>query len=195
MHPEGARQEAVTTETQRHRGGRNDSPRRSRRARRKEEKKQFRMLAVSVVKIQEAINHRRPEESLIVIAKTGPCTPCYRMGRYRHAASSVGDFECNRLFATVITGSRHKNQSPLQRYTTMRIFLFGGEPPLRGAFRARYRKLRISMASEYCVPRESTSCLPSRDQAKSKMSCDVKLVSLLGVPPSLGTLQILDEPS
>jgi hypothetical protein len=59
---------------------------------------------------------------------------------------------------------------------------------------ANHRKLLIRITSLLWLPRVSASCLPSRDQVKSKMSPDAKCVICFGGPPVSFCSQMLDTP-
>src|SRR5450432_4354691 len=57
-----------------------------------------------------------------------------------------------------------------------------------------HRKLLIRMTSLLSLPRVSASCLPSRDQSKSKISPDSKFVICFGGPPLNFCRQMLETP-
>ena len=57
-----------------------------------------------------------------------------------------------------------------------------------------HRKLLIRMTSLLTLPRVSASCLPSRDQSKSKISPDSNFVICFGGPPVSFCCQMLDTP-
>src|SRR5215468_9094478 len=65
----------------------------------------------------------------------------------------------------------------------------GSNPALR-----LYRKLVIRTTSLVWFPFASSNCCPSRDQEKSKMSPEVKLVNCLGSPPASDCSQTLVAP-
>src|SRR5450755_1483922 len=63
-----------------------------------------------------------------------------------------------------------------------------------GGTQADHRKLVIRMTSLLSLPRVSASCLPSRDQSKSKISPDSKFVICFGGPPPNFCRQMLETP-
>src|SRR5438876_2771489 len=60
--------------------------------------------------------------------------------------------------------------------------------------RVDHRKLLIRTTSLLSLPRVSASCLPSRDQSKSKICPDSKFVICLGGPPVSLCSQMLETP-
>jgi hypothetical protein len=65
---------------------------------------------------------------------------------------------------------------------------------LARTFDARYLKSRIKTSSLVCVPRESASCLPSREKSNQKIWSALKSVNFFGGPPSSGSDQMLETP-
>src|SRR6266404_73701 len=65
-------------------------------------------------------------------------------------------------------------------------FCAGGE--------SHHLKSLIRTTSLVCVPRESASCLPSREKSNQKMRSDVKLVNCLGRLPSTDCTQRFETP-
>ena len=59
---------------------------------------------------------------------------------------------------------------------------------------SHHRKLLIRMTSLLSLPRVNASCLPSRDQSKSKICPDSKFVICFGGPPARFCRQMLETP-
>ena len=64
----------------------------------------------------------------------------------------------------------------------------------RIATKTNHRKLLIKTTSLLSLPRVRASCLPSCDQAKSKICPDLKFVICLGGPPLSFCRQMLETP-
>ena len=62
------------------------------------------------------------------------------------------------------------------------------------AAKSNHGKLLIKTTSLLSLPRVSASCLPSRDQSKSKISPDSKFVICFGGPPPNFCCQMLETP-
>src|SRR3954468_13639002 len=64
----------------------------------------------------------------------------------------------------------------------------------RMAAKSNHRKLLIKTTSLLLLPRVSASCLPSRDQSRSKIDPDSKFVICFGGPPTNFCCQMLETP-
>ena len=64
----------------------------------------------------------------------------------------------------------------------------------RIATKTNHRKLLIKTTSLLSLPRVTASCLPSRDQSKSKICPDSKFVICFGGPPLSFCRQTLETP-
>jgi hypothetical protein len=92
-----------------------------------------------------------------------------------------------------IKTKRHEHLAQAVSFSSSCVGLLHGIKD-QWAICSRHRKFLIMMTSLLSLPRVSASCLPSRDQSKSKIRPDSNFVTCFGAPPAKFCSQMLETP-